>query len=262
MNKSCLLALVLSLFSFFTSASPQLTISWKFLHVQDGYDHLNKIEVYIDGTLTSTSESFHESDLGTHRLSVPKGMHKIRVKNYAFYEGAWEEHTVAEGYSIDAEVEQEHKFKKRNHLTLLWDIDKYGDEALTVAWKKPTPKLLMEPILEKTGASLDVAWKFSGVKEGFDHSMRLVVYADGKKIFTSPIAKSSVGNMFKVNMPKECAEIRIVAEAFYEGSWEEHTVKNSYSIDAQVVKNDGIGPKMSVTIDFNLDDKKINAVWK
>jgi hypothetical protein len=42
----------------------------------------------------------------------------------AYYEGTWEEHTVANEYSLDALYEGEVSLKKKLTLDLVFDIDK------------------------------------------------------------------------------------------------------------------------------------------
>lgn len=251
---------ILPLFSFALDAT--LEISWKFLHVQDGYDHLNKIEVYVDGSLVSTSESVHESQLAKHTVKVPKGKHNITLKDFAFYNENWEEHLVINNYSINAVFSEEHNFKKKNFLTLIWDLDKSGNEALSYAWTKPNNKLLQEVKPNKSDIPLAVKWKFTNVKEGYDHDIRMVVYADGIKLFTSPIAKGSTGNSFRTSIPKNTAEIKIVAEAFYEGAWEEHLRSHDYSLDAVVMKSGPFLPKLNLEVNFDIKSEAVIPVWK
>jgi len=263
MKKVLLFLLLTAIYPFYSSASEgTLEISWKFLHVLDGYDHLNKIEIYIDGILISTSEPFHESQLAKHTVKVKKGKHRITIKDFAYYNENWEEHLVEHNYSIDAVFNEEHNFKKKNFLTLVWDIDKTGGEDLTYAWTKPNNKLLNESKPGKTDILLSVTWKFKNVNEGYDHDTRMVVYADGKKVSTSPVAKGAVGNSFKANLPKNTAEIKIVAEAFYEGTWEEHLIIHDYSLDAVVLKSGPFVQKLSLNVNFDIKNATVVPVWK
>ncbi|HTH31928.1 MAG TPA: hypothetical protein VL946_11330, partial [Lacibacter sp.] len=263
MKKVLLFLLIPMIYPLSSSASGgTLEISWKFLHVLNDYDHLNKIEVYIDGTLISTSEPFHESQLAKHIVKVPKGKHLITIRDFAYYNENWEEHLMEHNYSVDAFFSEEHTFKKKNFLTLVWDIDKKGSEALNYAWTKPSHKLLNESKPDKSDISLSISWKFTNVKQGFDHDTRIVVYADGKKAFTSPVAKGATGNSFKANLPKNTAEIKVVAEAFYEGTWEEHLVVHEYSLDAVVLKSGPFTQKLSLDINFDLKNTTVIAVWK
>jgi hypothetical protein len=263
MKRIQLFLLLLFIFPFYSMASEgTLEIAWKFLNVLNDYDHLNKIEVYIDGTLISTSEPFHESQLAKHIVKVPKGKHLITIKDFAYYNENWEEHRVERNYSINAAFNEEYAFKKKNFLTLVWDIDKTGKDALNYAWTKPNHKLLNESKPDKSDISLSVSWRFTNVKHGFDHDTRIVIYADGKKVFTSPVAKGATGNSFKANLPKNTSEIKLVAEAFYEGTWEEHLVVHEYSLDAVVLKSGPFAQKLDLDINFDLKNATVVTVWK
>ena len=263
MKKVRLFLLLLFISPFYSSASEgTLKVSWRFLHVLNDYDHLNKIEVYIDGTLISTSEPFHESQLAEHIVKVPKGKHLLTIKDFAYYNENWEEHLVEHNYSIDAGFSAEHTFKKKNFLTLIWDIDKTGKDALNYAWTKPNHQLLNESKPDKSDISLSVTWMFKNVNEDYDHDIRIVVYADGKKVFTSPVSKGSVGNSFKANLPKNAMEIKLVAEAFYEGVWEEHLSAHDYSLDAVVLKSGPFVQKLNLNVNFDLKNATVIPVWK
>lgn len=103
----------------------KVTVSWKFLNLVEGYDHDSKCEIYIDGNLVATSSVSKESKPNSVSFNVSKGSHTIKVVNYAYYEGTWEEHTIANNYSIDCLYENRMTFNKRkNKLPLVFDIDK------------------------------------------------------------------------------------------------------------------------------------------
>ncbi len=102
----------------------KLSVSYTFKGIVEGYDHQNKIEVYIDGTLAGTSEVKKESEKNSVTITTSKGKHEVKVINYAFYEGNWEEHTIANNYSQDCiYTEMMNLHKKSNKLVLLFDID-------------------------------------------------------------------------------------------------------------------------------------------
>jgi len=102
-----------------------LTIEWTFKGVIEGYDHENRMQVYVDGALVETSKSQVQTKPGSFTLAVPAGKHEIRVENYTLYEGEWEPHTKANEYSVDAFYTAKVKFKKGKTKTvkLLFDID-------------------------------------------------------------------------------------------------------------------------------------------
>ena len=102
-----------------------LTVEYSFLGIEEGYDHDCKTELYIDDKLVATSTVKKESEKNSVSTQLSKGIHKIKVINYALYKGAWEEHTIANNYSIDCLYESTLKMKKkRNKLKLVFDIDK------------------------------------------------------------------------------------------------------------------------------------------
>lgn len=113
-----------------------LTVSWKFINVVEGYDHLNRCDVYIDGNLVGSSSVTLESEPNSVTVQVTPGVHTFKVVNMAQYEGEWEEHAVWNDYSITCLWEGERNFGKKNKLFLLFDIDS-GTKA---SWKKmPKP---------------------------------------------------------------------------------------------------------------------------
>jgi hypothetical protein len=76
---------------------------------------------------------------------------------------------------------------------------------------------------------MEVKYSFLNIVEGYDHDTRMVVYVDGNKTMTSNTRKESQGDHFDVVLPEGQHGIRLVNEAFYEGTWQEHTISNEYS---------------------------------
>ncbi len=101
-----------------------LQIDFKFENIEEGYDHLCKTNVYVDGELLATSSEKLQSKPNSVTVSIPKGEHNIRVVNLALYEGSWEEHTKDNNYSIDCMHEFKHDFKKKKYnLRLVFDLN-------------------------------------------------------------------------------------------------------------------------------------------
>ncbi len=100
-----------------------LEIAYTFKGVVDGYDHKNKIQVYVDGTLVGESYAKKETEPNSYSISVPKGKHDIKIINLAFYEGRWEEHTEANNYSFDCIVDDEFNLAKNSKLSIVFDLD-------------------------------------------------------------------------------------------------------------------------------------------
>lgn len=236
------------------------TIEWIFMNVEEGYDHENRIEVFIDGKNVGTSQTFNETELGTYTIDIASGSHKISIMNHAFYEGRWEEHTIANNYSIDATAEMTHNFKTSEKLKLVWDIDA-ADDALTSSWSKSSGSSSSSASSSKE-VPLSITWKYINVVEGYDHDTRVKVYADGKLIATSPTSLASKGGKFTVKIPTGTYTLLAMTEAYYEGAWEEHTVENNYSVEGFAEKQDTFKKAVKLTMIFDIDAEAGKITWK
>lgn len=127
---SLLFALVFTFVSA-SSVSAQkqasVTVKYSFKNIVDGYDHTTKTTLYVDGQSIATSTPHKESEPASLSAQIPAGKHTIRIENLALYEGNWEPHTIAGGYSIDCLYETELTIKKKARFTLIFDIDKGTD---------------------------------------------------------------------------------------------------------------------------------------
>lgn len=121
-NSFLILALFLS-FVGFSQNECKVTITYVYTNIEEGYDHLNKCQVYIDGTMVAESPEHYESQKTMMVFNVPAGSHEISIVNLAYYEGTWEEHTVENEYSIDAIFKKSMTFKKKRKINLIFDID-------------------------------------------------------------------------------------------------------------------------------------------
>ncbi|HPT13538.1 MAG TPA: hypothetical protein PK796_02030 [Bacteroidales bacterium] len=127
--------LLLSLFAalIVTSVSAQkmglITVNTSFKGIIEGYDHINKTQLYIDGNLAGESAQGLESVPVSFSVKVPQGTHQVRVINLALYEGTWEEHTKDLSYSLDALYEGQIKLKKKLTIDLVFDIEKETTSA-------------------------------------------------------------------------------------------------------------------------------------
>jgi len=101
----------------------KLTVSWIFCNIVEGYDHDSKCEVFIDGKSVAVSSVKKESQMNSISVTVLPGKHNVKVMNYALYEGEWEEHTIANEYSIDCSYDGNLNIKSKTQLSLLFDID-------------------------------------------------------------------------------------------------------------------------------------------
>ncbi|MDX2285781.1 MAG: hypothetical protein NW241_16555 [Bacteroidia bacterium] len=112
-----LLALPLAL------SAQKLTVKYRFLNIEEGYDHTTKTAVFVDGEEMGISNPHPQSKPGSLIVDVPTGRHDIRVVNYALYEGTWEEHTVENQYSIDCIVETVVRIKKKATIDVTFDLN-------------------------------------------------------------------------------------------------------------------------------------------
>ncbi len=116
--------LTLPLLSIYSQKMSTLIVNTKFTNIEKGYDHLTKTVVFVDDELVASTSEKLQSIPNSVKVKIPKGEHKVRVINYAFYEGNWEEHTIENNYSVDCLYELNMNFKKSKYkLDLVFDID-------------------------------------------------------------------------------------------------------------------------------------------
>lgn len=235
--------------------SPNFLVKWKFENVVEGYNHSNKMQVYIDGKFVAESAVFLESDWGEVKVAVSKGSHAVKIVNYSLYEGNWEEHTLANNYSVDGIIEEEHTFKKKNTLTIVFDID---TEQRSVLWDQKASKAK-----KSKGKTVDLVtnWQFLNVLDGYDHEGKMQVYIDGKLIGTSSVFKESNLGTFTYKIPKGKHEIRFIVLVNYEGKWEEHLKTNDYSVDAEKIETREFKTNVSAKLTFDIDTETATIVW-
>jgi hypothetical protein len=136
MKKITLFVLLLVTFTAYSQTTP-FTTTFSFIGIAEGYDHICKTQVWVDGAMLGESGEVLESAGGSVVVNVPFGEHQVRIINLAQYEGIWEEHTIENQYSIDCFWEGTYSFtKKKANIYLLFDID---DET-KVSWKKMPKK--------------------------------------------------------------------------------------------------------------------------
>jgi hypothetical protein len=107
-----------------TAQTVPVQVSFKFVNIEEGYDHLCRTQVLIDGQEAAVSAEVLQSKGATVTVQVPKGSHDLRIVNWARYEGTWEEHTVENNYSLDCTYEEfGHSFQKADKIFLVFDLD-------------------------------------------------------------------------------------------------------------------------------------------
>jgi len=107
----------------FAQKNGELKIEWKYTGIVEGYDHLSKLEVYVDGILKGSSPDELMSDGHVYKIKIPVGTHKIKLVSLAKYQGTWEAQNVANDYSFDMVYETALIVSKKTKLKLHFDID-------------------------------------------------------------------------------------------------------------------------------------------
>ena len=108
------------------SNAKQITITFKyqFIHEGEGKDINTRLKVYVDDVVKGVSLAKVESDANAVTIEIPSGNHKIRAVIESEFEGVWEEHTIANEYSIDCIYLVEMDFTKHVRVDLVFDIEK------------------------------------------------------------------------------------------------------------------------------------------
>lgn len=131
-----LFAFLLSL-GFVSAQTVPLQVSFKFINVEDGYDHLCRTQVLIDGEEVGVSDEVAQTRGATFTVQVPKGKHDLRIVNWARYEGTWEEHTLENNYSLDCVYQEDnHSFQNSSKIFFVYDLD--GESM--ISWDKAPKK--------------------------------------------------------------------------------------------------------------------------
>lgn len=116
------LFMALSAFSA-TAADFNLTVSFSFKGIEEGYDHKNKIIVYIDGEKAGESSVKFESEPNSVRVPISGGPHTVKIENWALYQGDWELHSKENEYSFDLINTEDINVRKNTKITLVYDLD-------------------------------------------------------------------------------------------------------------------------------------------
>lgn len=107
----------------FSQKKGTLTVNYNFIHIAEGYDHVNKIEVYIDDKLVATSSEKLESIPNSVSTKITRGTHKLKILSYCLYEGKFELRSVDNDYTTEGTIEREITMGKKNTLQITFDLD-------------------------------------------------------------------------------------------------------------------------------------------
>lgn len=100
-----------------------MEVSWRFIHIEKGYDHLSRMLVYVDDVEYGVSPQAAESIGGTFEVKIPRGQHRIRIVNQSFVKGVWQDHTIVNNYSVEAVYEKSVEVKRGLKVTLVIDLN-------------------------------------------------------------------------------------------------------------------------------------------
>ena len=103
--------------------------------------------------------------------------------------------------------------------------------------------------------------KFTGIEEGFDHDTKTSIFIDGQEVAVSPVTPQSKTGSVSVEVPTGSHELKIMNYALYEGTWEEHTVINDYSIDCSYEETHTFKKPEKLYLLFDIDSGT-KASWK
>ncbi len=100
-----------------------LKINWAFKNIEPGYDHLNKIVLFVEGFNKLESSAKNENESNSYAVKIPAGNYSVKIVNYALYNGNWEEHSIANKYSIDCIFERVMNITSDTVIDLEFDLD-------------------------------------------------------------------------------------------------------------------------------------------
>ena len=100
-----------------------LTVSYVVLNTKEGYSYEAKLVIYVDGKQAGESTAQDQKIPGSVTLAVPTGQHHFKAVLLAYYDGVWEERTIANEYSNDFVWEKDGTLKKDLKVKLYFDID-------------------------------------------------------------------------------------------------------------------------------------------
>jgi hypothetical protein len=100
-----------------------LTIYYTFKNIETGYDHTNKVKVYVDDTKERESVPKIESVENSVRVELSEGSHDIKIENWVLYKDNWELHNKANSYSFDLINTKTVVMDRNKTMTIVYDLD-------------------------------------------------------------------------------------------------------------------------------------------
>lgn len=109
--------------SFSSSSNVPLKITYYAANTIEGYSYNSKMKVSVDGNEVGVSPVKDQKEKNTFVVMVPKGDHQLKCVIWAEIKpGQWEERLKANDYSFDWTYESAMKFKKKNKMTIEFNI--------------------------------------------------------------------------------------------------------------------------------------------
>ncbi len=115
----------------FSQKQCKVKVKYKFDNIQEGYDHKTKCMIYVDGSLKTESFEHLQSVETTIPFKVDRGTHEIKVVNMTFYEGKWEERSIANGYSTEGVYKNSFSLGKKKAINITFDLNQ-PDPVITI----------------------------------------------------------------------------------------------------------------------------------
>jgi hypothetical protein len=123
-----------------------------------------------------------------------------------------------------------------------------------------TTSFVTSPLAKSSKLTVEV--KFINVVEGFDHQNKSRIWIDDNldgAVWTTTGLESKTQTA-TISVPRGKHTVHLLNFAQYEGTWEEHTVENNYSLDV-VVNEDYNFKKKSHKLSLTTDiDKVVNEI--
>lgn len=129
--KGLFLAMSLMLSGLAIGQDGVITVTVQFKDIEEGYDHLTRDVIYVDGKELLVTEERPESQAINLKIKVPRGEHTIKIVNWVFYEGTWEENKIDNNYAIDGFDEIQCVVKKKGKLSVVYALD----EGISMTYK-------------------------------------------------------------------------------------------------------------------------------
>ena len=113
--------------------------------------------------------------------------------------------------------------------------------------------LIVGAALAQNG-KLTLRFEWAGIEEGYDHTVKDLVFIDGELVATTEEHKGSSPISLSVKTTRGNHTIKTVSMTLYQGNWEFTRVDNDYSIDGFTEQEYKIGKKSNLLIIYDLDN--------